>query len=519
MKRTEPRLLRGRHFSILVSAIAALVAWNISPVQGIAQSPGKNKASLTRSLNAQQKRAWKVTGKKLRKVLKQRRLRRSKVGMVVINPRGQILFAHNASKALIPASTTKLFTIATALEVLGPHYRFETKVYSTAKISPAGVLQGNLYIKGSGDPRLRSEEMWRIARDLYNMGLRRIKGRVVFDDSVFDRKRWIPGLKDHLHQRYRPYLAPVGGFAVNYSCLAIALRPGRKAGQPARVTLDPPTRYVRKIINRTTTVEKGWRMRIKFKLRKRGGRDILIIRGRVPRRAQPRTYWRRISNPGWYAAFVFAHFLRKQRIRVSRWPRRGKVPTSARTLYTHRSPYLSALLQFAGKYSSNFSTEMVLKTLGAQQVSEPGTWSKGLSVVQKWMKKRNILKGRFRMINGSGLGRRNRFTPLQMVRLLQVMNRNFATRSDFFVAQPTAGRDGTLQRRFKGTDVAGRMRAKTGTIDGVSTLAGYVKTKGGQMLLFFMGMNGSKRKTGLFRRVQETLGQILVRHQRRPNQR
>ena len=118
MKRTEPRPLRGRHFSILVSAIAALVAWNISPIQGIAQAPTKNKASLTRSLNAKQKRTWRVTGKKLRKILKQRRLRRSKVGIVVINPRGQILFAHNAKKALIPASTTKLFTMATA-----PHIR------------------------------------------------------------------------------------------------------------------------------------------------------------------------------------------------------------------------------------------------------------------------------------------------------------------------------------------------------------------------------------------------------------
>lgn len=452
-------------------------------------------------------------------------LRKSRVGLVVTTTSGKILYQHQADQLYFPASNTKLITLAASLKQLGSNYRFKTKVYGDQAISAQGLLRGNLYIQGSGDPLLRSEELWRIARDLYNMGLRRISGRVFFDDSIFDNQGFGPGWSHHKHQQDQPYLAPIGGLSLNFNAMGIVIRPGLRAGQKARITTDPSGDYVQRIINQTRTVSDG-SFRVKFKiLSYRGFREQIVVSGTVPLRAEARTYWRRIHHPGWYTAFALVEMLRQQRIRVNRWPQRRKIPTSALTLYEHQSPSLHSILQYTGKMSSNFATEQLLKTLGVQAEGAPGTWKKGLQVTSKFLQELGISPTQYTMVNGSGLGRINRFSPLQFVTVLRYGYQDFATRPEFVLSQPTAGRDGTLRRRMKQSPTLGRLRAKTGTIDGISTLSGYVATEKQDILIFSFCMNSEhahvveirkklrrylQRQTREFRKFQDELSQRLA---------
>jgi D-alanyl-D-alanine carboxypeptidase/D-alanyl-D-alanine-endopeptidase (penicillin-binding protein 4) len=472
---------------------------------------------LAKPKTKEEAKAIKRLKRKLNRFLRWGRLRRAKMGVIVMDTEGRVLYAKNAARGYIPASNLKLITIAIGLKVLGYHHRFKTKVYASNDIDPNGVLDGNLYIEGGGDPSFRSEELWRIARDLRMKGLKHVRGRVYFDVKAFDRKRFGAGWTDHSNQpreKYRPYLAPIGGLALNYSTIAVSVRPAQKVGDPARVMIDPKSYYIKKIVNKTKTTM-GGRFRVRFRiLPYRGYRDIVEIRGTVPLRANVKSFWRRINFPGWYAAFQFASVLRKEGIRVSGWPKRGKVPVKAKLLYTHFSPPLGQILQYAGKQSSNFTSEQVLKAVGAKRYGEPGTWKKGIRAVQEYLSTFGIKPSQYVMINGSGLGRANRLSPYQLATVLRMMLKDYRIRSEYLAAQATSGVDGTLHWRMRDRVSLGKIRGKTGTLDGVSSLSGYVLTRNKKMLVFSVLMNGRLRQGRYFRKTQNKIGRALARYPR-----
>lgn len=479
------------------------------------------------SLAASKRKTWGKLDKLVKRWMKRGLLRKAKIGIAVATTDGTPLYRYNAKRTYFPASNTKLITMAVALKTLGAGYRYITKIYGDRRINRRGVLRGNLYIKGSGDPYLRSEELWRISRDLYNMGLRRITGRVVFDRSVFDAKRFGTGWRHHKHQWYRPYLAPIGGLSLNFNAMGVVIRPGSKVGRKARIAIDPPSRYIRRIINRTKTTRSG-RFRMKLKvLSYKGFRDTVVVKGRVPVYAKAKTYWRRINHPGWYTAYVFADSLRKQKIRVSPWPKRKRIPSRAVQIYQHYSPTLLSILQYTGKFSSNFATEQLLKTVAVKKRGKPGTWKKGLAVIREFLKSIGVPEKQYKMVNGSGLGRINQFAPVLFVKLLQHMYSSFRWRVEYIVSQPTAGVDGTLRRRMRNSPAARTVRAKTGTLDGISTLSGYVQSPNKRMLVFSFCMNSEyahkvsmgkrtrrymQRQTRQFRRFQDALGKFLAKN-------
>ncbi len=449
-------------------------------------------------------------GRRISQLLKNRRLRGSRIGIVVMTRQGRILFQHRANRGFIPASNIKIFTMATALYRLGASYRFETKLFASHPIDHRGVLRGDLFIMGSGDPLLRSEELWRIARDLRNAGLKRITGHIRFDDSFFDHHLFAKGWKEHRHHRFRPYLAATSALSLNFNTIAFTVHPALRIGQKARLIFDPKSRYIRKVINRTRTVSSNGSFKIKVHMRTYRFREIITVKGTVPLGHLPRTYWRRVSLPAWYAAFSFASFLRKEGIRVSPWPRRGRVPRSAVGLYVHRSPALGIILHYAGKESSNFVIEQILKTLGAEEKTPPGSWKKGIEVVQDFLKKVGISPKDYIMENASGIGRKNRVKPLQLAKVLRFMLKDFIIRPDFLAIQPIAGLDGTLKKRMKGRQIKGKLRAKTGTLDGVSALSGYAVTKDRKILIFSMLMNGRLKHNPIFRKIQDKIARLLV---------
>jgi PBP4 family serine-type D-alanyl-D-alanine carboxypeptidase len=454
-------------------------------------------------------------GKEIDRILRNKNLKGAKVGVVVMTPEGRILFRHNAEQQYIPASNIKLLTTAAALHYLGPHYRFETKVYADSTIDANGVLKGNLYIVGGGDPSLRSEELWRISRDLYMLGLRRVTGRLYFDASLFDQERFGPGWEDHYKQpreTYRAYLAPIGALSLNYNTIAIGMHPALSVGQPGRIMLDPQSQYVQKITNKTTTTEANGRFRIRVRMLSQSSyREEVELTGTIPIGAKPRIYWRRISHPEWYTAFQFASFLNAQGIRISLWPRRKLAPKYALLLYTHKSRSLSILLQYVGKNSSNFTAEQITKMLGLKVYGKPGSWDKGVEAIKLYLESIGIPSRDYEIVNGSGLSRRNRLSPIIIAQLLRVMLKDFATRSEFLVSQAIAGFDGTLRHRMTKSPAAGLFRAKTGTLDGVSSLSGYVATHTQDLLIVAMTMNGRIRQGRHFRRAQNSITLLLAR--------
>ncbi len=457
----------------------------------------------------------KELAKKIENLLKHRWLRGAKLGVVVMHPNGEILFQQNATRRFIPASNVKLLTIAAALHYLGPAYRYVTKVYADREPNKDGVVRGNLYIKGSGDPSLRAEELWKIAKTLYLKGLRHVTGRIYFDDSLFDREHFGPGWEDHAVQpgeRYRAYMSPVGALSMNYNVMGFVIRPGGNVGADAKISLDPRTYYVREIVNKVKTVS-GGRFGVRFKmLGHRSWRERIEIKGKIPLNSRTRTLWRRVTYPGWFTAFSFAQLLRDRRIKVHLWPRRGKVPSRARVLHRHYSAPLGVILQYAGKISSNFTTEQVTKLMGAKLYQKPGTWAKGVNAIRSYLKSIGIAPNTYKLLNGSGLSRGNRLYPLLFAKLLQKQLTSLSTRPDFIVSQPIAGYDGTLRWRMKRSSASGVLRAKTGTLDGVSSLSGYVETADKQLVIFAINMNGRIQQIRYFRRIQNRIGKLLARY-------
>ncbi len=451
--------------------------------------------------------------KELTQILNNPKLQGTQLGVLVVDPHGKEIFAHQAEQTLIPASNTKIFTMMSALKHLGPSYHYETGIYGDLPIDAKGTLKGNLYLKGSGDPSLRSEELWRIAQDLANLGLRRVTGRLVFDDSFFDRKHFGDGWKDHNHHRYRPYVAGVSALSLNYNTFTIHIRPHAKVGGKAQINIDPQSYYIKKIVHQVKTIAARGRTNIQIKVLAKGNRDEIHLTGEVAQDAPAFSLWRRVSDPGWYTAFTFAELLHRAKIRINRWPKRGTVPKKAESLSKHHSPPLSVLLQVVGKQSSNFTAEQILKTLAAVQKEAPGTWAKGLSIVADDLRTIGIQPNTYTMQNGSGLGRSNRFSPKQISTVLLTLLQDLDGWAEYFVAQPIAGRDGTLRTRMKKTPAAGRLRAKTGTIDGVSALSGYLFTQNKRLWIVSIVMNGKVKHNKLFRKAQDEICALLAQFQ------
>ncbi|MFW5878756.1 MAG: D-alanyl-D-alanine carboxypeptidase/D-alanyl-D-alanine-endopeptidase [Myxococcota bacterium] len=398
---------------------------------------------------------------------------------------GETLYARGADALLNPASNIKLMTAAAALEILGPEYRFKTEIWADSPPNPAGVIRGNIYIKGFGDPSFVTERMVRLVLDLWNMGVRRITGDVVVDDSFFDQRREGPGWEQETSDR--PYIAPVGAVSLNRNAVAIHVRPAGRIGARAEITLDPASDYF-VLDNRVTTGSRRSRMGQRSYSIAEGNRQRVLVRGVHPIHYNPRTHWKRIDNPPHYFGQTFRSFMARQGVRFNRRRvRTALVPQNAVLLHTAYSASLSEILGPLNKFSNNHMAEMLLKTMGAERQGVPGTWEKGALAVEEFLAAIGIEPGSYVLRNGSGLNDVNRVSPRQMTTLLAYIWYRFQMSPEFVVSLPVSGRDGTIRWRMEET--GGFIRAKTGTLENVSALSGYVGTPAGEVLAFSVIVN------------------------------
>lgn len=411
------------------------------------------------------------------------------VGLQVIDvATGEEVFAFEPDRPLSPASTMKVVTAAAALRHLGPAYTFTTPVLTDGRLDGAGTLKGNLYVQGSGDPHLVVEKLWKLIRDVKLAGVETIDGDLIFDEGFFDTDYALPGWdKPRDLQRGPSYFPSLGALSLNFNTVALVVGPGLPGG-PGRVQLETPASDYVEVVNQVVTGSDRARRRIAVAREQiSGGKLRFTVSGTVPAGATSARYYRSVLDPTSHFAAAWAEMMRESGISLTGNIRRGTVPEGARVVAEHTSPPLTSILMDVNKYSNNFMAEQVLRTLGAEVKGAPGSTAKGLEVVREYLDALGVDPETYHLVNGSGLSRDLRLAPSVLTAVLVDMARDGQAGQEFASSLAIAGKDGTLMRRL--TEEAGRMRGKTGTIDGVHCLTGYLDAGNGNRYAFAFLVN------------------------------
>lgn len=437
----------------------------------------------------------------------------SNVGMKVVSlGTGEVLYEKDAKKLYHPASTMKLITAATALVKLGPNYRFHTTLY--ADPVEDSQIQGNIYLKGRGDPMFDSDDLDRMVERLVEMDTKDLRGDIVVDETYFDAIRWGKGWMwdDGPIGGYYPYLSAL---TINRNGVLVRISPGSKIDDPVRVQLHPPTQYM-KIVNEATTVGHSEKTRLTVKRKDGSTKENLLMIDGVMAIGQA-TMNRRVDvlDPALYCGSLLQETLAKRGVTLQGKVRYGEVPEEATEIVTHISPPLSRILWEMNKPSDNLMAELLLKTIGAELRGTPGTAEKGLGVISNFLGEIGMDWEHYTLADGSGVSRYNLVTASLLTDLLVYMFRNFAVMPEYLASLPVGGVDGTLTRRMRGMTAEGVLRAKTGTLRGLTALAGYTVTADGETVAFSIIMSNYHGLVSPRRALQDKIGDILARFSRR----
>lgn len=437
----------------------------------------------------------------------------------------EMLYEREADKGFMPASNMKLYTTAAALHLLGPDYRYETSIYATGPITESGTLMGDLLIVGSGDPSISGRydpvsstttmlRNW--AEAVRKAGIRRVEGAVIGDDNCFDDEYHCGTWQLDYIQEW--YAAETSGLSMNENCWDAVIRPGTKVGDPAIVESVLPTRYYT-IVSEVTTTEplKAVSDETDITLHRPMDSNVVTIKGTIPLGTKEYMEWGSLRNGTLYCASLFAEELERQGIHVIGGPadiddvrdpdvRIGH--SAMKLVHTHVSPPMSRLIQIVNKPSQNFYAEQLLKTLG-RKYKGAGSFKQGEQVVKDFLTSAGIASANLRMADGSGLSRQDLVEPQMTMGILQFMHRQPEFKA-FYDSLPIAGIDGTIKSRMRGTAAEGNLHAKTGTINRVRSLSGYVTRKDGHLIAFCTMANNYLVDTKHANDVQDKLAMMLI---------
>ena len=394
------------------------------------------------------------------------------------------LIAVNQTTAFSPASTMKLLTTDAALELLGPTFTWKTQAYITGNVT-GDVLNGNLIFKGSGDPKLVTESFWLFLRQIRASGIREIHGNVLLDRSAFEPIQ--NDAESFDGDPIKPYNALPDALLLNYQMLRVQFMPVTAGGMPS-ITVDPPLANVDIVAPVWTNDDCGdWQSKL--------GVDIGVGQFRFPGR-----YSAACGDKTWYvrpyqltADQYFSAVFKKMWADVggqfSGEVVDGLVSPDARLLTVWESPALSEVIRDINKFSNNVMARQLLLTLAnatgaaTQRADEVG----GAQAIRAWLDYKGIAAPELQIENGSGLSRNERIAPASMADLLLKAYRS-PMMAELVSSMPLAGFDGTMRHRLSDQDVAGNAHIKTGTLNEVKAIAGYVTALSGKryVIVFFI---------------------------------
>ncbi len=380
---------------------------------------------------------------------------------------GQPLVAHNARQSMNPASVMKLVTTYAGLDLLGPAYTWKTGVYVEGE-PVDGKLEGNLYLKGSGDPKFAIEHLWGLLRQLRVRGVQQISGDLVLDRSSVNVQAIDPGAFDD--KPMRPYNVGPDALLMNFRALRFTLQP---AAGGLRVLAETPSEGL-KIDHRLQLTAEGcannWKDAIQARLLPDPTGQRLELTGTYPAQCGERSLSLSPLPADAQVSGLFRALWKELGGSLGGQVRAGVMPANVRLLAEHESPPLSDAVRDINKYSNNVMARQLYLTLGND--SAPASADRARKRLGEWLHSRGLSLPGLEVENGSGLSRKERISAEGLNRLL-LDAWNSPVMPEFVSSMPIVGMDGTMKKRLRESDASGRAHIKTGTLDGVKTAAGY----------------------------------------------
>jgi D-alanyl-D-alanine carboxypeptidase/D-alanyl-D-alanine-endopeptidase (penicillin-binding protein 4) len=443
----------------------------------------------------------------LREILHSSVLRRVRVGMRVMEAStGRLFFENRGTVLMDPASNQKVLATATALMRLGADWRFRTELAGPAP-SAAGVITGDVVLRGSGDPTVSTADLQEMAARMARHGIVRIDGAVVADprrigadgpnpDAGEDEEAPEPAGAEDTGEAPRK-LPPRAPLVVDHGIMVVRVRPGATVGSKAEVVTNPTDDTF--VIQNHTHTKAGGRSRVSVSLSLQGARIQVDVGGRIAAGHPGLAFRRRVPHQALYAAVLLRAALAQAGIAVRDparvgAPRRPSGGRATTLLERHESVRLDVLLRKINKDSDNDYAERVLEAAGAEVYGGAPTGEKGVQLLREVIGELGLTPGSYVPRNGSGLGHANRITADAMADLLRALYLDPRIGPEILQSLSVGGVDGTTRNRFKGTLAAHRVRAKTGTLRGKSCLSGLVGD-GPDVLVFSILVEGLRGRS------------------------
>jgi len=381
------------------------------------------------------------------------------------------LFAHDPNRPRNPASVMKLVTTFAALELLGPDYRWKTEAYLGGALVE-GELHGDLILKGYGDPKITVEQWQSFIAQLRANGLATIDGDLVVDRSYFTVPTYDPARFDH--EPRKPYNVGPDALLVNFKSLKVTLAPDAASSSVA-VHADPPLDVVSLGAPPALSSDDcdDWRLRAAPSIDDRGDHASIAFAGSYPASCGEQDWWVAMLDHPHYVRAMFETYFRAAGGRFAGGLREGRAPAGQAPFAVLESPPLADIVRDVNKLSNNVMARQIFLTLATTASPPPATPARAVAAVERWLAARKLAMPGLVLENGSGLSRRERTTAGGLNRLLVAASASKVADA-FADSLAVAAMDGTVERRFRNGDVAGQALLKTGSLEGVRALAGYV---------------------------------------------
>jgi len=410
----------------------------------------------------------------------------------------QPLLSINADIPRNPASAIKVLTTYAGLELLGPAYQWQTRVYLGGPVQD-GVLRGDLILQGGGDPFLVNEYFWRLLQGLRDRGIRHIGGNLLLDNEFFQLPALDPGAFDG--QSRRAYNALPDALLLNFQTIRFVFFP--ESGNirafaepnPANLVIDNGLRAV-------AGACQGRHRRIDMRVAEAQGITTVRFTGDYPLACGESDLYRAVMPNRELVHGVFRDLWEELGGTLEGTLADGRA--GGDPFYSLPSRPLAELIRSMNKFSNNVMTRQLLLTIGAERLGAPGTPAKGRQAVLDWLKANGLAFPELVLDNGAGLSRRTRISARNLGRLL--LNADASPyRAELISSLPISAVDGTLRRRFRNEPLASQMHIKTGTLDNVRAMAGFLTTRSGRRLVVVSLHNAPGVDQGSGTEVQNAL--------------
>jgi D-alanyl-D-alanine carboxypeptidase/D-alanyl-D-alanine-endopeptidase (penicillin-binding protein 4) len=403
------------------------------------------------------------------------------VGIFVQDPgSGRVVLAAGADQALNPASAMKLLTTYAGLEILGPAFTWKTEAWADGVLQ-GNVLTGSLVLKGSGDPKLTLENLWLLLRGVRNRGLKHIRGDLLLDRRAFEQVDVDPARFDG--DPTRAYNVGPDALLLNYKALRVEFLPDPVA-RSVKVLVDPPLANVQ--VENRVSVTNGpcgdWRTLVAPQLQDDGKTARVSFRGTFPMSCGERSFYLSALGHAPYAGGLFRHLWEELGGTLAGTVRDGSTGPDARLLFTWESPPLAELVRDINKFSNNVMARQLFLTLGAEALGTPGRAEKSSRAVREWLNRKGLDFPELVLENGSGLSRTERISARHLGEVLTSAYRS-PVMPELMASLPVAAVDGTMRKRLREAGIAGQAHIKTGSLDGVKSIAGYVLDAQGRRMV------------------------------------